>query len=120
MEERNGEGTAEHPIIGKSALSKMTSENMAEASPTATQNDEEPGGTVKQSSAPPVDGIDEASRLRALATNIRDQDDLERDVGRQVWLFAVEPHHAQLIKINLVFRPINYLSNKRMSATRSG
>lgn len=29
-------------------------------------------------------GGDEASRLRALATDVRDQDDLERDVGRQV------------------------------------
>ena len=29
------------------------------------------------------DGKDEASRLRALATDVRDQDDLERDVGRQ-------------------------------------
>ena len=28
-------------------------------------------------------GKDEASRLRALATDVRDQDDLERDVGRQ-------------------------------------
>ncbi len=31
-----------------------------------------------------VDGEDEASRLRALATDVRDQDELERDVGRQV------------------------------------
>ena len=29
------------------------------------------------------DGKDEVSRLRALATDVRDQDDLERDVGRQ-------------------------------------
>lgn len=29
-------------------------------------------------------GGDEISRLRALATDVRDQDDLERDVGRQV------------------------------------
>lgn len=27
---------------------------------------------------------DEASRLRSLATDVRDQDDLERDIGRQV------------------------------------
>ncbi len=29
-------------------------------------------------------GQDEASRLRSLATDVRDQDDLERDIGRQV------------------------------------
>ena len=29
-------------------------------------------------------GQDEESRLRSLATHVRDQDDLERDVGRQV------------------------------------
>lgn len=31
-----------------------------------------------------IHGEDEASRLRALATDVRDQDDLERDIGRQV------------------------------------
>ena len=31
-----------------------------------------------------VEGEDEASRLRALATDVRNQDDLERDIGRQV------------------------------------
>ncbi len=31
-----------------------------------------------------IQGEDEASRLRALATDVRDQDDLERDIGRQV------------------------------------
>lgn len=31
-----------------------------------------------------VHGEDEATRLRALAADVRDQDDLERDVGRQV------------------------------------
>ena len=29
-------------------------------------------------------GQDEASRLKSLATDVRDQDDLERDIGRQV------------------------------------
>lgn len=34
-----------------------------------------------------IQGQDEASRLRALAADVRDQDDLERDIGRQVrWL----------------------------------
>lgn len=31
-----------------------------------------------------VQGADEASRLKALAADVRDQDDLERDIGRQV------------------------------------
>ena len=29
-------------------------------------------------------GRDEASRLKALSTDVRDQDDLERDINRQV------------------------------------
>ncbi len=33
---------------------------------------------------PIQEGDDEASRLRDLATDVRDQDDLERDIGRQV------------------------------------
>lgn len=33
---------------------------------------------------PVQDGDDEASRLRNLATDVRDQDDLERAIGRQV------------------------------------
>lgn len=34
-----------------------------------------------------VQGTDESSRLRALNADIRDQDDLERDITRQVcWL----------------------------------
>lgn len=31
-----------------------------------------------------VEREDEATRLRALATDVRNQDDLERDIGRQV------------------------------------
>ena len=31
-----------------------------------------------------AEGEDEASRLKALATGMRDQDDLERDINRQV------------------------------------
>ena len=36
-----------------------------------------------------VDGDDEASRLKDLAADVRDQDDLERDVGRQVRQFVL-------------------------------
>ena len=42
---------------------------------------QEPG---EQSHIANANGNDEASRLRALATEVRDQDDLERDIGRQV------------------------------------
>lgn len=31
-----------------------------------------------------VEDTDEVSRLKGLATDVRDQDDLERDIGRQV------------------------------------
>ena len=48
----------------------------------------EPESAAERSSAEAkdanVEGEDEASRLRALAADVRDQDDLERDVGRQV------------------------------------
>ncbi|KAL8871314.1 MAG: hypothetical protein Q9174_002825 [Haloplaca sp. 1 TL-2023] len=49
----------------------------------------EPGSAAESCSAEAeaknfnVEGEDEASRLRALAADVRDQDDLERDVGRQ-------------------------------------
>ncbi|KAL8720640.1 MAG: hypothetical protein Q9225_002540 [Loekoesia sp. 1 TL-2023] len=39
---------------------------------------------------PEVQGKDEATRLRALAADVRDQDDLERDVGRQADQMLVE------------------------------
>lgn len=45
-------------------------------------------------------GEDEASRLKALATEVRDQDDLERDIGRQVsiqiCLFLLSAHRVIL------------------------
>lgn len=47
-----------------------------------------------------VHGEDEATRLRALAADVRDQDDLERDVGRQVQpksLLSVLPQLSPVI-----------------------
>lgn len=51
-------------------------------------------GSLQQAAAEPNDdqtannitaqGEDESSRLKALTTEVRDQDDLERDIGRQV------------------------------------
>ena len=36
-------------------------------------------------------GEDEAVRLKGLATEVRDQDDLERDIGRQVRSLRLPP-----------------------------
>lgn len=58
--------------------------------PNEHANEEQLPDTPTKPSAPPepvdidVHGEDEATRLRALAADVRDQDDLERDVGRQV------------------------------------
>jgi len=49
-----------------------------------------------------VDGEDEASRLRALATDVRDQDDLERDVGRQVYLSSIRICYMLLTNFSCV------------------
>ena len=42
------------------------------------------GGSLPKSQDPDLEDEDELSRLRALATDVREQVDLERDVGRQV------------------------------------
>lgn len=44
----------------------------------ARPNDDETAGNIN------TEGEDESSRLKALTTEVRDQDDLERDIGRQV------------------------------------
>ena len=36
-------------------------------------------------------GEDEAIQLKGLATEVRDQDDLERDIGRQVRILRLPP-----------------------------
>lgn len=66
-----------------------------ERSPELSQGIVEVGsGSLQQAAAEPNDdetvgnitaqGEDESSRLKALTTEVRDQDDLERDIGRQV------------------------------------
>ena len=61
------------------------------------------------------DSKDEASRLRGLATELRDQDDLERDVARQV--------RCKFSASNLSYtyrrRRASYLVNKVLKETRS-
>lgn len=42
------------------------------------------GGSPPKSQNPDLEDEDELSRLKALATDVREQVDLERDVGRQV------------------------------------
>lgn len=42
------------------------------------------GGFSSRSKDPNLEDEDELSRLKALATDVREQVDLERDVGRQV------------------------------------
>ena len=54
---------------------------------TATATNESASSQDIQSN---LNGDDEASRLRALATDVRDQDDLERDVGRQADQLLIE------------------------------
>lgn len=44
----------------------------------AEPNDDEASGNIN------TKGEDESSRLKALTTEVRDQNDLERDIGRQV------------------------------------
>lgn len=50
-------------------------------SPNSTEGAALPDKTGIQSA---IEGADESSRLRELDAHIRDQDDLERDIGRQV------------------------------------
>ena len=63
-----------------------------------------------------LQGRDEASRLRALATSVRDQDDLERDISRQV----SEPRSYLEAENSCPFRQISYLRSKPMKETTKG
>ena len=52
------------------------------------RNQEDRPGLSEGISTPntaPLSGVDEASRLRELQADVRDQDDLERDISRQVY-----------------------------------
>ena len=90
----------EHPDLGGLAPPETTSEQTTgEINSGGGQTGEEAGGAIEQPSGSPVDGKNEDSRLRALAADIRDQDDLERDVGRQVHLPAIVASNVWLIKL---------------------
>lgn len=51
-----------------------------------------------------VEGEDEATRLRALATDVRNQDDLERDIGRQVSTLPLPEDRTDLEYLQLLDR----------------
>lgn len=63
-----------------------------------------------------LQGGDEASRLRALATAVRDQDDLERDIGRQV----SQPGSYLQAENSWSFRQISYSRSKLMKEIKNG
>lgn len=69
----------------------MEGNNLTDAAADAPSRPEEiAGNTAEKETGPPASTSemsvpqDEASRLRELNANVRDQDDLEREVGRQV------------------------------------
>lgn len=72
--------TVDEPISPKTSRDQVIND----ADGQRMNGDEETSGLHETPSSSLVGGEDEASRLRALATDVRDQDDLERDVGRQV------------------------------------
>lgn len=60
---------------------------MADTEPDGVRSAETSDGVqaaLDEASQQDVQGTDESSRLRALDADIRDQDDLERDITRQV------------------------------------
>lgn len=63
-----------------------------------------------------IHGKDEASRLKALATEVRDQNDLERDIGRQV---SGSGGILQVIRSLRYPRQVNYLQSKLMKEIKN-
>lgn len=77
------DGPTESPVVAKS-------DSVAHDSEGATTPIDPKEPLAPPNSHSDLDGEDEASRLRALATDVRDQDDLERDVGRQADQLLIE------------------------------
>ena len=72
--------------IGRSFKALANPDEMVSDAGTMQQDEgiaEEEGSNLSDGNID-LQGEDEASRLKALATDVRDQDDLERDIGRQV------------------------------------
>ena len=62
-------------------------------------------------------GDAEATTLKALAADVRDQDELERDIGRQVRLMSLPT--TRYWSSRYMIRQICCLMNRRMSVIRS-
>lgn len=105
MADQNQEALVEPlSIHNELALHKITSIQDAHQAKHEVSNGE--GGAHEangKASGALVDGGDEASRLRALATDVRDQDEMERDVGRQVYLSSSTVWYMLLMKLSCPF-----------------
>lgn len=105
MADRDEEASVEPPSIHNGlALHKMTSTQDAHQAKHELSDGE--GDTHEangKAAGALVNGEDEASRLRALATDVRDQDEMERDVGRQVYLSSSTVRYMLLMKLSCAF-----------------
>jgi hypothetical protein len=72
----------EESSVGHEVKHEVKHEDGVQLSKTSNRND---GGSPPISKGTQYDNQDELTRLRALATDIREQDDLERNVGLQVY-----------------------------------
>ena len=89
---------------------KKTMDQPTHDTQTVENNEFDRGDTQDTRSSPiraDAVGEDEAIQLKGLATEVRDQDDLERDIGRQVRSLSLPPRF--LVRGLMSFsRPINY------------
>lgn len=87
MANRDGDALVEPPLArNQSALpASSPGQDASEGESEGSHKGDDAHSANGRESGTHIDGGDEASRLRALATNVRDQDDLERDVGLQVY-----------------------------------
>lgn len=84
----NGSFSAEmQPDCTNADPSKLPNEQSGSQDPITSINtashETRPESEDHKSVEEPVEGHDEATRLKQLAATVRDQDDLEKDVGRQ-------------------------------------
>ncbi|KAG9556138.1 hypothetical protein KCU86_g18839, partial [Aureobasidium melanogenum] len=82
------------PEIKQEQLETQLNDNQIAATET-TQSEQQPemeasNNTAEQVDRPYDDDADEATRIASLAAGIRDQDDLERDIGRQADALLIE------------------------------
>ena len=83
------------------------------------RNDQNLDISARRPSSPSNILADESARLRELQASVRDQDDLERDIGRQVgWLFFYLPFKAVSLTRATIPRRTNFLQNKQTRGTK--